>query len=91
MKNEDKPSLMDYYNKYCKILTKITIAATRMTYDNYVKTSHNKQKSTWKIINAETGRTPKHNDYQDLIKKFNDSNAAEQINQLIVSVVTPLI
>jgi hypothetical protein len=32
------------------------------------------------------GRTPKHNDYHDLIKKFNDSNAAEQINYHFISV-----
>jgi hypothetical protein len=57
-----------------------------MAYDNYIKTSHNKQKSTWKIIDTESGRTHKHSDQHDLIKKFNDSNVAEQIYDYLISI-----
>jgi hypothetical protein len=87
MKNEDSPSLKDYYNKYCKTLNEVIVTAKEeKAYDNYIKTSHNKQKSDWKIITTEMGRTPKHNDYYDLIKKFKDSNAAEQINDHFISI-----
>jgi hypothetical protein len=44
MKNENNPLLKDYYNKYCKILHKDILAAKKMAYDKYIKTS------VWKVI-----------------------------------------
>jgi hypothetical protein len=57
-----------------------------MAYENYIKTSHNKQKSIWKIIDTESDRTHIRNDHHDLIKKSNDSNVAEQINDYFISI-----
>jgi hypothetical protein len=57
-----------------------------MACGNFIRKSHNKLNSTWKIINTETGRIPKHNNFQDLIKKFTNLNAAEQINDYFISI-----
>jgi hypothetical protein len=57
-----------------------------MAYDNYIKKSHNKLNSTWKIINSETGRIPKQNYLEELIKKFKKQNAEEQINIYFISI-----
>jgi hypothetical protein len=86
MKNEDNPLLKDYYNKYCKILDKVIVEAKNMAYDKYIKKSKNKQKSVWKVINIESGRTPNYNDHHDLIKKCNDSNGVEQINDHFIAI-----
>jgi hypothetical protein len=58
----------------------------KKAYNNYIKTYHNKQKSTWKIIDTESGRIHKQNDHHDLIKKVNDSNVAEQIDDYFISI-----
>jgi hypothetical protein len=85
LKKDGNAALKDFYYKYCKILNEVIAVAKKMAYDNYIRKSHNKFKSTWKIINSETGRIPKHSDLQDLIKKFKNLNAAEQINDYFIS------
>jgi hypothetical protein len=74
LKKEGNLALKDYYSKYCKILNKVIVLAKKMAYDNYIRKSHNKLNSTWKIINSETGRISKRNDFQDLIKKCKHQN-----------------
>jgi hypothetical protein len=56
-KNNVSASFIAYYKKYCKILKKVITAAKKMAYDHYCNKMQNKIKSTWKIINIETGRT----------------------------------
>jgi hypothetical protein len=68
-----------YYDKYCKILKKVILAAKKMAYDNYSIKMLDKMKSTWKIINIETGRT-KRNDAQYLMGKSGGQNVAETTN-----------
>jgi hypothetical protein len=43
------------------------------------------------IINTELGRNSKQNNFQDLIKKFKNQNAAEHINDYFVSISNKLI
>jgi hypothetical protein len=62
-----------------------------MAYGNFIKKSHNKLNSTWKIINTESGRISKQNNSQDLIKKFKNQNAAEHINGYFISISNKLI
>jgi hypothetical protein len=83
---EGNIALKDHYSKYCKILKKVTVAATKMVYDDFISKSHNKLKSTWKIINSETGRIVKQNTFRDLIEKFKNQNAAEQVNDYFISI-----
>ncbi|PNF44137.1 hypothetical protein B7P43_G03190, partial [Cryptotermes secundus] len=91
LKKEENLALKDYYSKYCKILNKVIVLAKKNSYDNYIRKSHNELKSTWKIINSETGRISKRNDLQDLIKKCKNQNAAEQINDYFISIGNKLI
>jgi hypothetical protein len=44
-----------HYDKYCKILNKVITAAKKMAFDSYCIKTHDKMKSTRKIINIETG------------------------------------
>jgi hypothetical protein len=44
-----------------------------------------KLKSTWKIINSESSRIDKQNNFRDLIEKFKNQNAAEQVNDYFIS------
>jgi hypothetical protein len=60
-------ALKDHYSKYCKILKKVIVAAKKMAYDDFISKSHNKLKSTWKIISPETGRIDKQNTFRNLI------------------------
>jgi hypothetical protein len=85
MKNNNNLSIKVYYNSYCKILNKVTIAVKKMAYDNCINKSYNKLNTTWKIINIETGRTLKPNDSQHLTEKFNGKNVAELINDSIIN------
>jgi hypothetical protein len=91
MKNNDKLSIKVYYNRYCKILNKVIIAAKKMAYDKCIKKSYNKLKTTWKIINTETGRTSKCDDTQHLIEKCNGQKVAELINVYFISIANKLI
>jgi hypothetical protein len=52
-----------------------------MAYDNYCIKMQGKMKSTWNIINTETGRTTKRNDTQYRMGKSCVQNAAETINK----------
>jgi hypothetical protein len=90
MKNNDNLSIKVYYNRNCKILNKIITAAKKMAYDKCVNKLYNKLKTTWKIINTETGRTSKHDDTQHLIEKFNGQNVAELINEYFISIANNL-
>jgi hypothetical protein len=83
---EGNLALKDHYSKYCKILKKVIVAAKKMAYDDFISKSHNKLKSTWKIIQSETGRIDKQNTFMDLIAKFKNQNAAEQVNDYFISI-----
>jgi hypothetical protein len=57
MKNSKNVTTLIYYKSYCKILTRVITTAKKMNHDNNIKKSQNKAKTTWKIVNHETGRT----------------------------------
>ena len=69
-----------YYKKYCKVLTKVTVADKRMAYDNHIKKSHNIMRTACKIITTETGRNKKEDHAQYLIVKYNDQNVTQMLN-----------
>jgi hypothetical protein len=48
--------------------------------------SQNKDKSVWKVISTESGRTPNYNNDHDLIKKCNNSDGVEQINDHFIAI-----
>jgi hypothetical protein len=80
-----------YYKRFCKILSKVIIAAKRMAYDNHIKRSHNKMKTAWKIVNLETGRINKTNSNKQLIDKYKDQNVAEYLNKYFLTIADKLV
>ena len=80
-----------HYKRYCKILSKVIKTAKKMSYDNYIKMSHNKMKTTWKIVNSETGRNTKMNSTQQLIENYNGQNVAEHLNDYFVNIANKLV
>jgi hypothetical protein len=48
-------SLSELY--YCKILSKVISAAKHRHYNEIIRNSENKIKSTWKIVTEERGKT----------------------------------
>jgi hypothetical protein len=55
MENNNKLSIVVYYNRYCKILNKVITAAKKMAYDNCITKSYNILK---KIINSLKKKIP---------------------------------
>jgi hypothetical protein len=50
MKKNCNTDIKAYYDKYCKILKKVITAGKKMAYDNYCIKTHNKMKSTGKLL-----------------------------------------
>jgi hypothetical protein len=60
-------NLKIYYKRYCKVLSKVILAAKKLHYNNIILNSKNKMKSTWKIIDEEKGKTKHGTDIQSLV------------------------
>jgi hypothetical protein len=58
-----------YYRSYCTILRRVIREAKRKYYNSPIAAAENKIKTTWNIINTETGQ--KNNSNKDcLLKTF---------------------
>jgi hypothetical protein len=55
-----------HYKYYCKILSKVVKEAKKLYYKNLITKSKNKMKTTWNIIQKETGKKIK----EDKIQSF---------------------
>ena len=64
LQNNDNATLASYYRGYSKILSMVIRKAKRMEYDKLIPNSHNKVKTTWGIINKESGRNKKEVKYK---------------------------
>jgi len=56
MQNSTNPHIKGYCKRYCNILPKVIKEAEKRHYDNQIKYSTNKNKTTWDIVNKETHR-----------------------------------
>jgi hypothetical protein len=61
-----------------------------MAYDTYCIKAYNKMKSTWKLINIETGRSVKRDDNQYIFDKAHGPHVAEIINEYFLSLADNL-
>jgi hypothetical protein len=57
--NNNNATLASYYRDYTKILTMVIRKAKITEHDRLILNSHNKFKTTWSIINKESGRNKK--------------------------------
>jgi hypothetical protein len=82
-RGSNNPRLKNHYRKYCRVLSEVIKAATRLHY-NKIITSSNKVKTTWHIVKTETNKHPSNhnmpplhmhgnlcNDYQAISNEFN--------------------
>ena len=47
----------NYYKRYCRLLSKVILAAKKLHYNRIILNSKNKMVTTWKIINYENGKS----------------------------------
>jgi hypothetical protein len=57
--NNNNTTFASYYRNYSKILSMVIRKAKIIEHDKLILNSHNKVKTTWGIINKESGRNKK--------------------------------
>ena len=90
LQNNNNATPASYYTDYAKILSKVIRKAEIIEHDKLILNSHNKVKTTWGIINKESGRNKKRIEIQALQvegKKFTDQQTiAETFNEYFVAI-----
>jgi len=66
LQNNNNVILASYYRDYTKILYMAIRKAKIIEHDKLILNSHNKVKTTWGIINKESGRNKKRSEIQAL-------------------------
>ena len=56
-RNSNYSDLINYYKKYCKILSAVIKEAKKLNYADKIKKSFNKNKTIWDTVNLETNKT----------------------------------
>ena len=56
-RNSNNLDLINYYKRYCKILSAVIKEAKKLNYADKIKKSLNKNKTMWDIVNLETNKT----------------------------------
>jgi len=59
LKNNNNATLASYYRDYAKILCRVIREAKITENDQLILNSHNKVKTTWGIINKQSGKNKK--------------------------------
>jgi hypothetical protein len=71
-------NLKNYKKKYCKILSKVILAAKHMHFNAITHNSENKIKSTWKIINEVKGKS-KYRPHMQFLKTNNNTISNQEV------------
>jgi hypothetical protein len=82
-KNTKNSTLITYYKNYSKILGNVIKTGKRLTYDKHISNSENKVKTTWQIINSETGHAVKHDAIQHLITSNSTGHGKQNIAEIL--------
>ena len=84
------PHVKRYYKRYCNIPSKVIKEAKKCHYDNQIKHSANKNKTTWDIVNKETHRKTHSTNIKSLnidgITTDNQQLTAETFNNYFTSI-----
>jgi hypothetical protein len=90
LQNNNNATLASYYRDYTKILSMVIRKAKIIKHDKLILNSHNKVKTTWGIINQESGRNKKRCEIQALNmegKKITDQHTiVETFNEYFVAI-----
>jgi hypothetical protein len=88
--NNKTAALVSYYKRYSNILSAVIKKAKKLELDTLIKNSHNTVKTTWDILNKESGRIKKRIDLQTLKvgdRKITDQQLiAETLNAYFVAI-----
>jgi phage FluMu gp28-like protein len=71
--------LKSYYKSYCRIIRRVIIEAKRLHYNRLIESAEDRVKTTWSIINRETGQ--KINNIDSLPKSFQRNTAKVNIGE----------
>ena len=82
----NNPILKTFYKNYCKILSKVISVAKHMYYNEVIRNSENKIKSTWKIINEEKGKTRSRPIIQFLKTNNNIVNNQKVLTNILITI-----
>jgi len=89
-RNSNDLNLKIYYKRYCKVLSKVILAAKKIHYNKIILNSKNKMKSTRKIINEEKGKQKHSMDIQSLVTDNNviknQNKTADNFNNYFLSI-----
>jgi hypothetical protein len=90
MQNNNNTITTPHYKKYSKLLTVVIKKAKWIEYDRLILNSHKRIKTTWNIINTESGRNNNRNYIQAVNvegKKIIDQQSiAETFNEYVVTI-----
>jgi hypothetical protein len=90
LQNNNNATRTFYYRNYSKMLSMVIRKAKRIEHDKLILNSHNKAKTTWDIINKESGKNKKRSEIQALkvdSKKITDQKTtAETFNEYFISI-----
>jgi hypothetical protein len=91
-KTTNIPIIRAFYTKYTTMLQKVIRKAKHLYYDKLIKTSRNKNKTSWKIINKDTGKS---NLTKSIPMEFNlgsasHNNPANVFNKYYLNVIEEL-
>ena len=88
--NNNNVTLAFYYRNYTKILSMVKRKAKIIEHYKLILNSHNKVKTTWGVINKESGRNKRRNETQALNvegKKITDQHTiSESLNEYFVTI-----
>jgi len=90
LKSNNNTTLASYYRDYARILSRFIIEAKITENDQLILNSHNKVKTTWGIINTESGKNKKRSETQALNvegKKITDQQTiAATFNEYFITI-----
>jgi hypothetical protein len=83
--NNNKGTLASYYRDYAEILSRVIREAKITENDQLILNSHNKVKTTWSIINKESGKNKKRGEIQALKVEGKEIMDNKQLQKLLMS------
>jgi hypothetical protein len=60
-KHNNDPKLLNDYKLYCKVLSRVIMAAKKSYYNKYISASSNRTRAAWNIVKTLTGNKYNHN------------------------------
>jgi hypothetical protein len=95
LRNTNDPNVSEYYERYCRILTKVTKLSKKRYYNSILTHSNNKNKTSWKIIKNISNIKPTAQSITSIKingnLSYNGQTIAESFNKYFVSVAQNLL